>query len=206
MRSSPTPYAGRSVSVIELKYWWYTADGTLYAPEGGKNLAPRQQLREWKGPKKRSIEQTARQVREYRERYPDKAILSTGGPDDGWAVLAAGGSMPEAPARDGPAAARSPPAASKSSGPRGSDDRQWTLADPGRDYLAYAAPGAAIRLDLSAYPSKFAVLRVDPETGRVQRTDESITGGRVADIRADGTGPTVLWLSLDARMSESPNP
>ena len=69
------PDRGPAVSVIELKYWWYTADGGVYAPEGGQNLAPRQQWREWKGNRKRSAEQTARQVREYRDRYPDKAIL-----------------------------------------------------------------------------------------------------------------------------------
>ena len=50
------------IQVIDLKYWWYTADGTLYAPAGGMNLAPRQQLREWKGNKGRSDMQTARQI------------------------------------------------------------------------------------------------------------------------------------------------
>lgn len=62
-----------------MKYWWYTADGSLYAPEGGKNLAPRQQLRESPGKNRRSDEQTARQVREYRERHPDKAVLIADG-------------------------------------------------------------------------------------------------------------------------------
>ena len=91
------PARGPAVSVIEMKYWWYTADGSLYAPEGGKNLAPRQQLREWPGKNRRSDEQTARQVREYRERYPDKAVLVADGGANPWFVLASGGSMPALP-------------------------------------------------------------------------------------------------------------
>ena len=69
------PTRGAAVSVIEMKYWWYASDGSAYAPEGGKSLAPRQQMREWKGAKSRSAEQTARQIREYRDKFPGKAIL-----------------------------------------------------------------------------------------------------------------------------------
>jgi hypothetical protein len=199
------PLRGPAVSVIELKYWWYMADGTLYAPEGGKNLAPRQQLREWKGPRKRSIEQTARQVREYRERYPDKAVLFTGGPDDGWAVLAAGGSLPRLPRGTDRRLLEILPRL-RPLGPIRPDDRQWALGEPGRHYLAYAGPGEAIRLDLSSDRATFAVLRVDPETGRVHPTGETVPGGRVAEIPAAGPGAGVLWLTTDARMSESPSP
>jgi hypothetical protein len=91
------PVRGPKVAIIDMRYWWYTADGRAYDPKGGENLAPRQQLREWTGNKSRSDAQTARQVREYRARYPDKAVLCSGGPANGWAVLAAGGSIPKLP-------------------------------------------------------------------------------------------------------------
>jgi hypothetical protein len=199
------PVRRPAVSVIELKYWWYTADWTLYAPEGGKNLAPRQQLREWKGPKKRSVEQTARQVREYRDRYPDKAVLFTGEPDDGWAVLAAGGSLPNLPRGTDHRLLGMLPRL-RPSGPARADGCQWVLAEPGRDYLAYASPGEAPRLDLSAEQSSFAVLRVDPKTGSVHPTGETAPGGRVVEIPAAAAGPSVIWLTTDARMGESPSP
>jgi hypothetical protein len=68
------PKRGPLISIIDLKYWWYTADGGLYAPPGGEDLAPRQQMRVWKGPRSRSDASVARAVREYRARFPDKAV------------------------------------------------------------------------------------------------------------------------------------
>jgi hypothetical protein len=199
------PVRGPLVSAIELKYWWYFADGTLYAPEGGRNLAPRQQLREWKGARKRSVEQTARQVREYRERYPAKAVLFTGGPDDGWAVLAAGGSLPALPHGTDPRLLRALPHL-RPFGRAGAADRQWVLAEPGRHYLAYASPGEPVRIDLSAEQADFSVLRIDPGTGHARPSGESVRGGKVAEIRAADAGPSVIWLTSDAKMVESPGP
>jgi hypothetical protein len=199
------PLRGPSVSVVELKYWWYLADGTLYAPEGGRNLAPRQQLREWKGSKKRSVEQTARQVREYRERYPAKAFLFTNGPDDGWAVLAAGGSLPNLPRGTDARLLRALPRL-RPFGRAGAADRQWVVAEPGRHYLASASPGEPVRVDLSSEHAEFSVLRVDPRTGRVGPAGETVPGGRVAEFRAADEGPSVIWLTTDAKMGESPGP
>lgn len=86
------------VDIIDIRYWHYQADGTVYAPEGGKNLAPRQHARLLK-PKKTSFEQVYRAVKEYREKYPAKAVMYSGDsyPEFGMAVLMAGGSMPVLP-------------------------------------------------------------------------------------------------------------
>jgi hypothetical protein len=187
------PVRGPSVSVIEMKYWWYTADGSLYAPEGGKNLAPRQQLRERPGKNRRSDDQTARQVREYRERHPDKAVLVADGSANPWFVLASGGSMPALPSGTDarllsalPRMAAAPPV-----------DRSWTLADPGREYLAVAGPGEPIRVDLSATSATFSVRRIDQKTGRATEPRGTVRGGQVVSIEAASTGPTVLWLTSD---------
>ena len=90
------------VDVIDLKYWWYTPDGSVYDPPGGQNLAPRQQLREWKGSKNRGPESLSRAVCEMRSRFPDKAILCSLSGADPWQLLAAGGSIPELPADTNP--------------------------------------------------------------------------------------------------------
>jgi hypothetical protein len=86
------------VDIIDIRYWHYQADGTAYAPMGGQNLAPRQHARLLK-PKKTSFEQVYRAVKEYRAKYPAKAVLYSGDnyPEFGIAVLMAGGSMPVLP-------------------------------------------------------------------------------------------------------------
>lgn len=86
------------VDLIDIRYWHYQADGTAYAPKGGQNLAPRQHARLLK-PKKTSFEQVYRAVKEYRTKYPAKAIVYSGDsyPEFGIAAFMAGGSMPVLP-------------------------------------------------------------------------------------------------------------
>ncbi len=83
------------VDLIDIRYWHYQADGTAYAPKGGENLAPRQHARLLK-PKKTSFEQVYRAVKEYRTKYPTKAVIYSGDnyPEFGMAAFMAGGSMP----------------------------------------------------------------------------------------------------------------
>ncbi|MDO9374400.1 MAG: DUF6298 domain-containing protein [Ferruginibacter sp.] len=92
------PTNAATIDVIDIRYWHYQADGTAYAPEGGKNLAPRQHARLLK-PKKTSFEQVYRAVKEYRVKYPDKAVVYSGdnSPAYGWAALMGGGSLPVVP-------------------------------------------------------------------------------------------------------------
>jgi Family of unknown function (DUF6298) len=83
------------VDIIDIRYWHYQADGTAYEPKGGQNLAPRQHARLLK-PKKTSFEQVYRAVKEYKEKFPNKAVVYSGDsyPEFGMAVLMAGGSLP----------------------------------------------------------------------------------------------------------------
>lgn len=86
------------VDLIDIRYWHYQADGTAYEPKGGQSLTPRQQARLFK-PKKTSFEQVYRAVKEYRDKYPGKAVVYSGDsyPEFGMAVLMAGGSLPVLP-------------------------------------------------------------------------------------------------------------
>lgn len=68
------PVRSAVVDVIDIRYWYYQADGSLYAPPGGGNLAPRQWARVLK-PKASSPEMARKAVAEYREKYPDKAVI-----------------------------------------------------------------------------------------------------------------------------------
>jgi hypothetical protein len=80
------------ISTVCLSYWWYRGDGKLYAPEGGKEIPGR-----YTGnlPAETTPESLHRQIREYRLRYPDKAIIQHHRVEleKAWAFLMGGGSM-----------------------------------------------------------------------------------------------------------------
>lgn len=92
------------VDIIDIRYWHYQADSSVYAPMGGQNLAPRQHARLLK-PRKTSFDQVYRAVKEYKLKFPTKAVVYSSDSYDqfGWAVLLAGGSLPALPASVNPA-------------------------------------------------------------------------------------------------------
>ncbi len=69
------PQRAAIVDVIDLTYWFRTDSGREFAPNGGQSLAPRQHLRLWKGGRP-SAASIAAMAREYRERFPGKAVIS----------------------------------------------------------------------------------------------------------------------------------
>src|SRR5699024_3875801 len=73
-------------------------DSSLYAPEGGKSLAPRQWARLLK-PRGSSFNQVYRAVKEYRVKYPHKAVMYSyrNYVRYGWAVFMASGSFATIP-------------------------------------------------------------------------------------------------------------
>lgn len=88
------PERSKLVDIIDIRYWHYNTDG-VYAPEGGKNLAPRQHARKMKVGKV-TFDEAYKAVSEYATRYPDKAVTyyAQNYPDMAWAVLMGGGSCP----------------------------------------------------------------------------------------------------------------
>ena len=82
------------IDLIDIRYWHYQADGTAYEPKGGQSLAPRQHARLLK-PKKTSFEQVYRAVKEYKDKFPNKAVVYSGDsyPEFGMAAFMAGGSL-----------------------------------------------------------------------------------------------------------------
>jgi hypothetical protein len=89
------PERAKAVDVIVLRYWWYQADGTAYAPPGGQNLSPRQWLRLKNSSP--TFDGALKAVAEYREKFPEKAVVFSPESGDafGWAGVLGGGSLPE---------------------------------------------------------------------------------------------------------------
>ena len=187
------PTRAATIDLIDIRYWYYQQDGKVYAPLGGQSLAPRQHERLLK-PKRPSFEQVYHSVREYRDRYPDKAVLySAEGCDNfGWAVFMAGGSLaniPEVNDKFEEAAGRMRPIDLP-----GSPNGQWALSDRHNGYIIYNNGAGEVTIDLSGMEGKFHVRKINPEDGRMEEDKKRITGGKSIAIPASGKGPVVLWI------------
>ncbi len=154
------PERSKIVSVINIQYWWYqTGSGEAYAPPGGKNLSPRQ-LERITPHKGSSFEQVLRAVREYRQKFPDKAVIYTADGDDrfGMAALVAGGSLAQVPRKLDPeilaAATRMKPVDLRAAGGAPAGTAAIGDASTGT-YLVYLPAGDASSL------GKFKSRRID---------------------------------------------
>jgi hypothetical protein len=178
------------VDVIDIRYWHYQADGKLYAPEGGQNLAPRQHARLLK-PKSSSAEQVYRAVLEYRERYPGKAIMySADGYDkNGWAVLMAGGSLPALDADKTFLQA----AASMQPQTAGADKSRWVLFNANTGYIV-CNQQENVSIDLTSAHGNYEVAWINMNNGQLQKTKKTVKGGKELVLAKPGSTGWVLWL------------
>jgi hypothetical protein len=179
------------IDIIDIRYWHYQADGIAYAPKGGENLAPRQHARLLK-PKSSSPAQIYRAVSEYRKQYPDKAVIYSGDGYDrnGWAVLMAGGSLPDLKIED-----KSFLQAASSMQPviPGDPTDQWILENPSTGLIVYNR-SAEVKADLSAVAGAFDVIWVSTSTGRTQSAKKTVKGGQQISLQKPGSADWVLWL------------
>ena len=131
------------VDVIDIRYWWYQSDGKAYAPPGGHNLSPRQFQRLLR-PRRASFDQVVRAVREYRQQFPEKAVIYSADPSFGWAGLMGGGSIPNIPGLNDPALLAVLPTMKPFEWPDEAKD-QYALAEPGHNYLVYSHGTGPVR-------------------------------------------------------------
>lgn len=187
------PVRAAAVEVIDIRYWHYRDDGSLYAPEGGKNLAPRQHARLVK-PGKESFESVYRAVKEYRSQYPGKAVVysSAQNPTLAWAAFMAGGSLPAIPEIQDDAflkdATAMAPMDDKADG-----GRSLVAADKG--LIIYQASGESVSVDLTPFSGRYSVHWIDPETGEVLRSKKNVRGGNNYDFQKPSQRAAVLWVS-----------
>ena len=157
----------KTVDLIDIRYWHYRQDGSAYAPEGGKNLAPRQHARKMKTGKE-TEEQIYRAVREYREIYPEKAVLysTNSAPRFGWATFMAGGSLAPIPKIDITGFYKHL-ANTKVFQNQNYKSDYWSLENAGNAYLYYLVKTNVITADLSNYKGIFDAFWIDVNTGEV---------------------------------------
>jgi hypothetical protein len=170
------------VDLIDFRYWWRTDKGE-FAPPGGKNLAPRQFERQWKGGRPNDAN-LAGMAAEYRAKFPAKPVICDFD-SAGWAWVCAGGSLPRLPkTTDGKLLAAIP---RLMPWPEATGAGRWALREKGGQALVYRGSGA--ELDLSGESGTFRVNVVNPGTGEVTPGGTVKAGGKVKLPEA-----TVIWL------------
>lgn len=183
------PARADAVQVIDIRYWHYQADGTVYAPEGGQNLAPRQHARLLK-PKKTSAEQVYRAVSEYKSRFPEKAVIYNGDnyPSMAWAIFMAGGSMAAVPSvGDGSfykAAAQMTPK---------TIDGVWVLEGKNGAIL-YNVTVAKAKALLKDYKGNYKVQSIQPGSGKVLHSEKVNFGKGSVPVKFTDSA-AVIWIA-----------
>ncbi|MBW8684140.1 DUF6298 domain-containing protein [Chitinophaga rhizophila] len=176
------------IDLIDIRYWHYQENGTAYAPAGGQHLAPRQHARLLK-PKRTNEKEVYRAVREYRDKYPGKAVIYSADSYDkyGWAVFMAGGSLASIPSIADPgflsAAATMHPADMPG---------LWALTNDHSDYIIYTAGAASINIPGAA--AGYHAVWIDPSTGKTILSKKNIKAGTGHALSAPQQGALVLWL------------
>lgn len=146
------------VDIIDIRYWHYKTDG-VYAPEGGKNLAPRQHARKMKVGKV-TFDQAYNAVSEYRAKYPEKAVIyyAQNYPDMAWAVFMGGGSLAGIPVKDQKFLAE---VATMNVVPR--VDESYTMLSKKDGCIIYSVADGNVPVDLEQ--GKYRIESIDPKTG-----------------------------------------
>jgi hypothetical protein len=174
--------------VIDFRYWWRTDKGE-FAPPGGKNLAPRQFERQWRGGRPNDMN-LASMAAEYRAQFPTKPLLSDFD-TAGWAWVCAGRSLPRMPRTTDTnllaAITKMQPWVEASSSNR-------RVLRGREEYLVCFGRGASNKLDLSHESGMFIARWVDPQTGETTVVPKSIKAERNMSM-PDSTG--VYWLTKE---------
>jgi hypothetical protein len=207
------PERARQVAAIDMQYWQYRPDGSLWAPPGGKNVAFREAIsadfgRSGDTPPDTTPQQVYRQVREYHDRYPDKAIVAWNGGAGPIPVLMAGGAEalmlnPSAGQGQGRTIDRTPldafvrdrlAAALMKMQPRdGVAADAWCLADEeDRTVLLYSLTGDSIKLQRPLHAPRYRGLWFDPRTGATHSA-----GAIGAEIRKPSADAWLLLVTAE---------
>jgi hypothetical protein len=172
------------VDIIDIEQWYYHNKG-LYAPEGGVNMAPRQYARKIKSGSAR-FEDVYRGVSEYREAYPDKAVVyyAQKYPEMAWAVLMAGGSCPAIHVDD---AGFLESVATMN--PRKDVKGVYVMDNDRNDMLIYAE-GLSAKVSIPAISGVYEISKIDKKSGDVKLVSNKTT--LKDSYLVDGNG--IFWL------------
>lgn len=176
------------VDIIDIRYWHYNTDG-IFAPEGGKNLAPRQHMRKMKVGKT-TFDEAYKAVNEYRLKFPEKAVTfyAQNYPALGWAVLMAGGSCPVIPCTD--KAFLKDVAAMEVEQTDTDDYKKMVKSDIGS--IIYSKSGTDIPIRLSS--GKYVLKYIHPVSGEISILDKSLKINKEYSLKVPDKKEGIYWF------------
>jgi len=154
-----------AISVIDMRYWQYLEDGTLYAPDAGKNTTFRMYRKRAFSDGRRpatTVRLLYKQVREYKQLYPEKALVAYVADVGPAPILMAGGAY-AITSYDGMNTSKGMDGFIEFVNRNLSDqlwkmniddittsdpENNWCLSDPGKTYLVYTLDGSRIHISL----------------------------------------------------------
>ncbi|WP_294476302.1 DUF6298 domain-containing protein [uncultured Bacteroides sp.] len=176
------------VDIIDIRYWNYKTDG-IFAPEGGKNMAPRQHMRKMKVGKV-TFTEAYKAVSEYRRKFPEKAVTfyAQNYPAMGWAVFMAGGSCPVIPCRDKDFLKDAAMMEIEET-----DTSEYKkLVKSGIGSIIYSQSGTDIPVKLSS--GKYALKYIHPKTGKVDIISKSLRINELYNLKVPDKKEGIYWF------------
>jgi hypothetical protein len=188
------PVRADVIDVIDIRYWHYRDDGSLYAPLGGQNLAPRQHAR-LVNPGKTSFESVYRAVLEYTLKYPGKAVIYSNpvSNNENWAVFMAGGSLAPVPQINNSEFYKS---AAMMRPEQISSNRQnvQSLSNSEGEYIIFSHSEPVIEIDLSDYKGQYIVTWINPRDGSILLDKQRIKAGTIVKLISPESGDIIIWI------------
>lgn len=178
------PKLSKVIDIIDIRYWHYNTKG-LWAAQEGKSMAPRQWIRKYPLGSV-GFNEVYKAVREYRDRYPDKAVIyySPSYNTAGWAVLMAGGSLPNLRIQNA-ALAEALPMMTPSEG-----NDCLVLGNADKGYLLYAR-GSHPSVDVAN--GQYRLYEVSQRSGEVKMVNKALKGNGSLSI-PNAKENAVYWL------------
>lgn len=182
------PQYANTVDIIDIRYWHYKTDG-IFAPEGGKNMAPRQHMRQMKTGKT-TYQEAYKAVSEYRKRFPEKAVTyyAQNYPALGWAILMGGGSCPQIQVSDPgflEAAAKMKPQVSE-------NENYQLLVNSDTGCIIYSHSDKPISVPLTK--GKYRLKLILPGSGKTEVISKRLKADGEYELHPKGNGGGVYWF------------
>ncbi|MBN2165154.1 MAG: hypothetical protein JW717_02645 [Marinilabiliaceae bacterium] len=186
------PVRSKVVDIIDIRYWSSRPDGTIYAPKGGVNLAPRQHARQIK-PGKRSIEQVYTDVWIYRKNYPSKAVIYSESQYRGleWGVFMASGSLAPIPKVEADGFLDN---ASTMQVDEKASEKHWTLKNEKGDCIVYCKDVNELSVPVLGISGNYQVTAIHPHDGTTAFGNEKFNTQKQSRIDLKGKGELVVWF------------